>query len=240
MRIVYIDDERHFINQLSELAEKYKQCRGVQLELQSYEKAELLLYDLAEEIFYDLYLLDINLGNGMSGLELAGQIREKDEKAQIVFLTFYSEFALEGYEYHPLHYILKSEIHKLEEILDQLIQKKKEDDVRFRLLRKQSGIEKIRYQTICYIYKRAKNCVYVCEDGRTYFERKSLAQLSEELCLPEMLPVGKSYIVNMNRIKKLDRQDIYFDCPIEPIHIPYQQVEFVKKSLFQFLKGEQS
>ena len=67
MRIVYIDDERHFINQLSELAEKYKQCRGVQLELQSYEKAELLLYDLAEEIFYDLYLLDINLGNGMSG-----------------------------------------------------------------------------------------------------------------------------------------------------------------------------
>ena len=240
MRIVYIDDDRHFINHISKVIDDYRQCHGIQIELQCYEKAELLLYDLEEAVFYDLYLVDIDLGIGMNGLELAGEIRKKDENAQIVFLTSYSEFALEGYEYHPLHYILKPQIDKLEEVLDQLIQKKKENDVRFRLLRKQSSIEKIRYQTICYIYKRAKNCVYVCEDGTTYFERKSLTQLSEELCLSEMLLIGKSYIVNMNRIKKLDRQDIYFDCQVDPIHIPYQQVEFVKKSLFQFLKGEQS
>lgn len=126
----------------------------------------------------------------------------------------------------------------MKETLNQTIQESRKDDAAFGFLQKKSVVEKIKYQEICYIYKQAKNCVYVCEDGTNYLERISLTRLSEELHRPEMILVGKSYIVNMNHIKRLDRQDIFFDCLDVSIHIPVQQVEIVKKALFQFLKGE--
>ena len=54
------------------------------------------VFSSAEELlekgnpFYDLYLLDIQLGQ-MTGMELAEKIREKDDHAVILFATNYKE-----------------------------------------------------------------------------------------------------------------------------------------------------
>lgn len=54
---------------------------------------------------FDIYLLDI-LMPGLSGMELAEDLRRKDETAYL-FLTGSPEFALEGYSVRALDYILK-------------------------------------------------------------------------------------------------------------------------------------
>ena len=239
MKCVYVDDKREFWDIIGDIINNYKIQNKIQIELQCYDKESLLSYDLKDRIFYDLYFLDIELGCDENGFDLAAQIRESDKNAQIVFLTSYADYALKGYEYHPFHYILKGNVKELENVLDWMNQKIEQEKDNFRLIRNRYGIEKIRFLDLCYVYKKGKNSVYVCRDGVICFERKTLVKVGEEISAPEMLIVGKSYLVNMNRIKRVDGQKVVFDCQVEPIYIPYQQVEFVKKSLFQFLKGEQ-
>lgn len=240
MKCVCIDDEKVFRNEIDKVIDRYRNRNKVQIEMRFYEKPELLLYDLKEWETYDLYILDIVLGGDMNGLSLAGEIRKLDENARIVFLTSYSEFALEGYEYHPFHYILKDQLEKLDDILDQVFQKMEEEKDQIRLIPRRSGVETVRYREICYIYKKGKNSVYVCGDGRNRAERKPLRELREELQAPQMLAIGKSFIINMNRVKRLEQQDIFFDREVEPVHISHPQAEFVKKSLFNFMQGKLS
>lgn len=239
MKCVYIDDEQESRDILREIINNYRVQNGIQIDLQCYDKPVLLSYDLKDRIFYDLYLLDIELRCNQSGLDLAALIREYDKNAKIVFLTSYADYALRGYQYHPFHYILKKNLNELEDVLNWMIQDREEEKDHFRLVKNRYGIEKIRYMDLCYIYKKGKNSIYVCRDGGTCFERKTLVKVGEEIPAPEMLMVGKSYMINMNRIRRVDGQKVVFDCQVEPVYIPYQQVEFVKKSLFQFLKGGQ-
>ena len=145
MKMVCVDDEPQFYEQVREIV---SQCReeGGNVELLFYDRPEMLQYDLSEQKFYDLYLLDIEFTGSMSGLALAELIREKDQAAQILFVTSHAEYALAGYDYHPLHYILKSQMEeKLKQVLDEIVREQSDQAAQFRIFRKHSRIEKIAY-----------------------------------------------------------------------------------------------
>lgn len=67
------------------------------------------VFSSAEELlekgnpFYDLYLLDIQLGQ-MTGMELAEKIREKDDHAVILFATNYKRRSVRHFRYR--HWII--------------------------------------------------------------------------------------------------------------------------------------
>ena len=54
----------------------------------------------------DLALLDIDMPN-MSGLELAEKIRRINPRISIIFITAFSQYALNAFEVHPTGYLLK-------------------------------------------------------------------------------------------------------------------------------------
>ena len=70
------------------------------------------VFSSAEELlekgnpFYDLYLLDIQLGQ-MTGMELAEKIREKDDHAVILFATNYKEMIRKAFQVSALDYLVK-------------------------------------------------------------------------------------------------------------------------------------
>ncbi|MDO4292328.1 MAG: response regulator transcription factor [Eubacteriales bacterium] len=58
-----------------------------------------------------IYFLDIQLGEGMDGIELASLIRRRDPRAYIIFTTTHSEMALTAFRYQvePLDFLIKDE-----------------------------------------------------------------------------------------------------------------------------------
>ena len=55
---------------------------------------------------FDLLLLDIQMA-GINGMEFAKTLRDRGDEVRILFITGAAEYALEGYQVNPIHYLLK-------------------------------------------------------------------------------------------------------------------------------------
>lgn len=120
MRICFCDDEASTRSQFERMAAAWEEQRGEAAELQLYNSAEQLLFEVdqpeAQELAFDLILLDIQMG-GMDGITLARQLRAQDKR--LAFLTAAREYVFEGYEVQAVRYLLKPmQQEKVFELLD--------------------------------------------------------------------------------------------------------------------------
>ena len=122
MRICFCDDEASTRSQFERMAAAWEEQRGEAAELQLYNSAEQLLFEVdqpeAQELAFDHILLDIQMG-GMDGITLARQLRAQDKRVTLAFLTAAREYVFEGYEVQAVRYLLKPmQQEKVFELLD--------------------------------------------------------------------------------------------------------------------------
>ena len=91
---------------LLSLARDWARGAGAHVSLEAFASAEALVFHRAGGKEFDLLLLDIGM-RGMSGMELARELRAQGCGAQIVFITGYADCMAEGYDVGALHYLLK-------------------------------------------------------------------------------------------------------------------------------------
>lgn len=103
MRIIAVDDE---VIALKNLELKLKECDGGEIEFQPFQSCTKAL-DWLTEHEAEVALLDIHLGNKMDGITLAKKIRECRPSCDIIFLTGYSEHAVEAFAMKVSGYLLK-------------------------------------------------------------------------------------------------------------------------------------
>ena len=106
MRIALVEDNTLHSAQISQEINTYFDDLGEVCELYTFDNGSAMLDHYRASGGYDLLLLDIQLP-GIDGVSLARQIREKDEKIIIVFITSMTAYAVQGYGVHALDYILK-------------------------------------------------------------------------------------------------------------------------------------
>ena len=101
MRVICVDDERLLMEDTVAL------CREISIvkDVKGFIKPAEALSWLEEERA-DVALLDIDMP-GMNGIELARKIQNKRPNIAIIFLTGYSQYALDAYDVHPTAYLLK-------------------------------------------------------------------------------------------------------------------------------------
>ncbi len=120
MRIMICEDESVYAIALANAIMRWKTISHViNLEWQMYSSAEDLLEKLTQRERCDLLFLDIKMPDGMSGYDLAKQIRIIDQQVSIVFVTHYQDYAIQGYPLNILRYITKPfEDQQVFEVLD--------------------------------------------------------------------------------------------------------------------------
>ncbi|MCR5482531.1 MAG: response regulator [Clostridia bacterium] len=101
MKAIAVDDE---IYALKDSTYQLSTVPGI-TEVTGFTDPQLAIKYLRENIV-DVALLDIEMP-GMSGIELARQIKEVSASTVIIFLTAYSEYALEAYKIKANGYLLK-------------------------------------------------------------------------------------------------------------------------------------
>ena len=122
------------------------------------QRAELLIYDLEENMQFDIFLLDVEMP-GMNGIELA-KILEKCRKMRyIIFLTSHPQFAIRGYDrkVRAYQYLLKETMNsRLPEVMEDVIRRCLREEKQYYFIVNQHRMEKLKYQNIIHIKKTGK------------------------------------------------------------------------------------
>lgn len=101
MRILAVDDEKMSLEALVSAIEEALPNN----EIISFRTAQEA-FDSYQEKKCDICFLDIKM-RGITGIELAEKIRELDSKANIVFVTGYSDYSLDAFKVSASDYLLK-------------------------------------------------------------------------------------------------------------------------------------
>lgn len=217
---IIVDDEPLAVRQLAAYAE-----RTPDLQLLNTFTDSIAAINAVKEQKPDLLFLDIQMPN-INGMELA---RSLPAQTRVVFTTAFKEYAFESYEVNALDFLLKpiryTKFLESVEKARQWFGKEKEPETTATALpsifiRVDGELRNIPVERITYV-SGMKDYVMFYLDG----EHKPLVTHLTMKAVEEMLPsqlfmrVHRSYIIAVDKIRKVDRNDcIYIGDEI--IHIP--------------------
>ena len=173
----------------------------------------------------DLLFLDIQMPN-IDGMELAHSL---PEETRVVFTTAFKEYAFESYEVNALDFLLKpirynkflgsiEKARKLIDVQQTASQPKQQPNTVF--IRVDGEWRNITVDQIIYV-NGMKDYVlfYLDSEKKPLISHLTMKAVEEMLPSDKFLRIHRSYIVAVDKIKKVDRNDCVY-IGEEIIHIP--------------------
>ncbi|MDE6055025.1 MAG: LytTR family DNA-binding domain-containing protein [Lachnospiraceae bacterium] len=212
MRIAICDDEEVQRLLLRKYVEEWAQGSKVPLETRLFTSGENFWFAWEDDREYDLLIFDIEMGQ-LNGMELAADIRKKDDVIPILFVTGYDSYMAQGFEVAALHYLLKPlRKEKLFEVLDKFNKLRMKKDQEEKLLfRTEQGPISLPLSKIWYIEARAHQCILYTED-ESHILCSSISEMVIQLCSrQEFVRCHRSYIVNIQHVSAIIKPDLVLD-----------------------------
>ena len=177
----------------------------VQVHIRTYESAQAFLFAFEDDHqAFDMIFLDIEMPD-INGVEVAKRIRTKNEIVQLVFVTGYSDYIAEGYDVSALHYLLKPlQRDKLQAVISKAISLIRRNEKRL-ALSKEGKLWLVPLHEINYIDVYTNYVTVHAAEEVTV--KRTLSDVEKELD-ERFFRVGRSLIVNLNKIRKADRNSI--------------------------------
>ena len=146
---------------------------------------------------YDLVILDIFMG-GMTGVDVAREIRKTDKNVRIVFGTTSNEFASESYEVDACYYLLKPFMRdKIKAMLDRLDIAEMEKS---RTVTLPDGTVSV-LRDIIYADFASHKVTLHCRDGKNVTVRAPYSEIEPLLCAyPYFFSPYKGIVVNFHEV----------------------------------------
>ena len=241
VRIAVCDDCRQQAQDILTLLARYQTERpGVEMHTDNFSTGDEVLDNISTRQLADLFLLDIIMP-GLSGIELAREIRDLSDKAYIVFLTNSEDYALEAFNVQATQYILKPvKEDNLFPVLDKIISLLERENDDFLLVSTPERNVKIPFSSvICVESIQRKLRIYLTDGG--ILSSKTIRMPFEIAVAPlfqdsRFLHAHKSFILNMSLVEELTKDSFVMKKGIE-IHIPRYKYADVKNIYLGYLSS---
>ena len=201
MRVAIIDDERPARSEL-----KYQLLELMpDVEIMEGDSGAAAL-ELAGENDFDIFFLDIELED-IKGTALVKALKTMQPKMKIVFVTAYSEYAVQAFELSVEDYLMKPyNKRRLEKALKKCL--KDEEPKPSEVTRKKMSFncngktifEEI--EKVVYIETYNRGCMIHTENDE-FYESKSLGEYEKQLTGMRFFRIHKSYLVNLDKIREV-------------------------------------
>jgi len=206
MKIAICEDNPEDCSCITRILQEYMNGNGYISKIDIYETAEKFINCFIPEL-YEIIFLDIYL-NGMTGIEAAKLIRDKDPHVAIVFITVSCDHALDAFSVRASAYVTKpvtsKDMHNALKQCQHIFIK----NARFiEVVSKRRKI-KIPVVKIMYIETYGRETVIHTENGDIKTTMPILLNQLEQSLGSSFLRCHRSYIVNMNHIREITAKDI--------------------------------
>ena len=205
LKIAVCDDDASQRSYLLETVSAWAKKNRHPAELREYVDAKSFFFDYGEEKDFDILLLDVEMP-GMSGIELAREVRRENSAVQIVFITGYYEYFGDGFDVSALHYLIKPvDAGRLGPVLDRAA-----DNLAYRersvLLSTADGSIKVPLADILYV--ESENVYIIVHTTRENYRTRMALRKFEEQLDETFFKVHRSFVVGLRHVKKITRTDV--------------------------------
>ncbi len=205
LHILLVDDESHARSHLAALLEDFPNVTVAGSVSGGAEAISFL-----RRTAVDLIFLDIEMGD-VSGFDLARHIQSVYPKVMLVFLTGHVDFALNGYEFQPLDFLIKPvNPLRLERVIlqaEEQLGKRTPKTPAVRVgLQVNGGLEIIQVDSILYIEKQGRKVYLVPAKGSRYQSYDTMQTLQGIFELYGFFRCHQSFLVRLDAI-----QGVYLD-----------------------------
>ncbi len=233
IKIAICDDDKNIINTLKEVIINYGKMHGYYFNIKTFECGKTLEKILKDEIF-DIIFLDIEL-NGILGIDIGNKLRENINNylTKIIYVSSHTNYALDAYDTMPTDFIFKPlKIEKIEKSISNVLKvinfTKKE--FIYTINRK---INKVLLTDILY-FESYRNIVKIYTiDGREDKFYSTLKQVMDSLNSQIFIQQHKSYIVNIEYISKIEKNDIILFNQ-QKIPISRYKIKYLKEMILSY------
>jgi DNA-binding LytR/AlgR family response regulator len=179
----------------------------------------------------DLIFLDIQMPqlNGVQFMQLL------QNRAQVIITSAYQEYAFEGFEHNVIDYLLKpiaferfyKAVEKAYNLKNPSLKLEKSPDIYpatggYIFVKVETKMVRVELDDILFI-EGLKNYVSIYTKTQRIITLQVMKQLEEVLPANRFVRVHKSYIVALDKINSIERQEIYIKDRVIPIGNTYQE-----------------
>lgn len=209
INIAIIDDQKEYLELIVDRIQHICKDRD-DVVLFPHTSANRLLEEVEEGVRYDAVICDIEMDE-MDGMELGKILKDKWPTLYLIFLTSFSQYALDGFRVSAYQYILKEEVsERLAPILLELFDKIVERHETYQIIGPTENRKKIMCADMIAITKdtNSKYINITTIDG-VVRERSSLEQFLKGIDSDKFVVVNRGEAINLRHVIEI-RQDVIY------------------------------
>ncbi len=210
IRVGICDDRQEDIRLLLQYAGQFSDGHPeFPLKTEAFASPLDILQAVEERGGYDVYLLDILMPH-VSGIDVARKVRERGEKAEILFLTTSREYAVEAFGVKASGYLLKPvKTADFEQEMLGCIRRLEPKDNPSVALKTRDGIRRVHLRDLVTVESFNHSRICTLADGTEMETPATLSSLYEQLReYPGFFIPHRAYIVNLDYVDGLTAAEL--------------------------------
>jgi len=239
MKIAICDDITNQLEIIKNATIEYFKSQHDSVEIETFNNSFAFI-DTQAKVIYDLVLLDVCMP-GILGTDVAREIRMRNDKTEIIFLTTSNEFALDAFEVNAAHYLLKPFTQvAFNKAMDRAMQHIDNKLTKMIYLKCPKGaVQAVDKNSISYIEASAHRQNVILHDGTIIETVQTLFELYhtlQELTVGQFITPYKGFVVNQQAISTIESDMIVLKSG-KSIPIPRRTFNSLKQTYFNYMFG---
>lgn len=226
MRIAVVDDEILWISKVKKYIQSYFGNRV--FEIKSYTSGEAFLEENED---FTIVFMDIEM-SGIDGFSTLAEYKITHRETLCIILTTHVEMCSVGYKVEAFRYIDKYHLEEINEALESALLRLERYQLVDVSIISQEKMQ-ISCYNICYFEVYNHDVLMHTAEGECFRCKETLGQLAARLEEKGFLLAGRSYLVNIDHIRKVESTQIVLDTKMT-IPLSRRKYSQVQKIFFNW------
>ena len=235
IRIAVCDDEKKILDEVEGYIKNYAEKENIaDIEIFRFDSARSLLSALEDGKTFDVFVLDVYIGDEM-GTALASDIRKFGIESPIIFATTSLEHAPQSYETGTLRYLIKPiNPGKFYEAMGVALVWARKMSEHFLKFKTENGVASVNANHIMYSEAHDHYQYMRKDDGEEIKVRMTVTELFTMLSkYGGFVRIGSAYIINLRHVKNVTPTNVCLYSNIN-IQIPRGKFTEIKNTFWNF------
>lgn len=230
MKVLICDDEKFFLENLRVHVQEYMKNHFIPCDIFATTNAEEAIRN---QDIYTLVFLDIQM-QGLDGITLAKELKRRNGKVAIFFVTAYREYQDDAMDLQAFRYFEKPfDVNRLYAGLDKAMEYIDGAYVDFFLYNHQEQT-RILVDDVLYVTRENRRVLLVTQDNR-FYTRERFDEWCQKLPNLFFFQVHKSFLVNLHYVNRYNYRELYLINGDRIPIAPRKQAQF-HQYWFDYLK----